>query len=225
MYDIAAPIFKLVNSEVDNILKLGLDHQFPQLSSLYTNTRDGLKEQMGTSAGWPWLGEYIVFYTLKKHLQRMLDCTFSFSTINGFFVDHKENPKYRLVHDGKLQLDDSKDVSPDIYLYKISGKKLIFTIDVKVTITWSGRLNTALSKLKRTINDSRWELDKPNRPLRYLMCLDTLFPSNYKKVHKYLQKGVSIVGPQNSSIESKLKEGDYPMVTFTDCISQIQLRL
>ncbi len=57
------------------------------------------------------------------------------------------------------------------------------------------------------------------------MCLDSRFPSNYKKVRKYLQKGVSIVGPQNSSIESKLNKGDYPMLTFSDCISEIQSRL
>ncbi len=188
---------------------------------------------MGTSAGWPWLGEYIVFYTLKKHLQRMLDCEFIISKnrLHGYtryiwpFVDCKEKPEYILVHNGRLRLPDSKDVRPDIYLQKTSGEKLIFTIDVKVIITGSYALHSALSKLKRTINDSRWKSDKTNRPLGYLMSLDPLFPSNYEKVRKYQQNGVSIVGLQNSPTERKLNEGDYPMVTFTDCISQIQSRL
>lgn len=234
MIDITTPIFKLVNSEIDNILKLELDDQFEQLSSLYMhNTRKLLKEQMGTSAGWPWLGEYIFFYTLRKHLQRMLDCEFIISKNHkhGYtgdiwpFVDSKEKPEYILVHNGRLRLPDSKDVRPDIYLYKRNGEKLIFTIDVKVFITWSGALHTALSKLNRTINDSRWKLDKTNRPLGYLMSLDPRFPSNYEKVRKYQQNGVSIVGPRNSPIESELEGGDYPMVTFSDCISQIQSRL
>lgn len=233
MYNLATPIFNKVDKEVQKILKKDVQIQFDELSSLYWDTWKKLKLHMGTSAGWPWLGEYIVFYSIKDHLQEMLDCEFVISKkrIHGrtidirTFVDHEEHPEYILGHNGKLTLQDTKAVRPDIYLYKTMGKKLILTIDVKVVITSSTTLHIALSKLNRTINDSKWKSDISNKPLGYLMCLDPRFPCDLAKVRKYQQGGVGIVGPHGSSIESKLSTGDYPMTSFAECISQIHAQL
>jgi hypothetical protein len=250
--DLLRPIFERVNRKVECIFELGIENQFEQLSSLYESVRNGLKLFMGTSAGWPWLGEYAIFYILKLHLEKILDCSFTLSKKpkDGFtgaiipFVDSTDEAEYFLVHNGGLRLADSKtysktkDVRPDVYLQKRYDKhsyELIFTIDVKVKITGTYALSNALSKLKRTISDSKWIFDNTPKPLGYLMSLDSSFPSNHEKVHKYQESGVSIVGPkttvdntgssQISSIAHKLNNGNYPMTTFEECISQIQSRL
>ena len=221
-------IFKRIDDEVnqliiDNPLEKG--NQFEELSKLYWDSWEHLKNKMGTSAGWPWFGEYIVFYAVKQHIENIMDVEFKISSKYEFksvkiYSAKLDSKNVILGHNACLKLNDSPDVRPDIFL-RVNNNRLIFSIDVKVSITstWAmaRKKGGALSKLSRTIADSKWE----NNPLGYLICLDRKMPTPADRCTIYQREGVRIVGPRGGSIEQKLANTDFPMTTFQTCINEI----
>ena len=183
---------------------------------------------MGTSAGFPWLGEYIVFYTVKSQIEKKIGTRFGitrkkpFGSVKVFVAEEKEKDLL-IAHNARLDLNDSGAVRPDIFL--LDGDNLLFTIDVKVVIasTWviAGKKGGALSKLKRTMEDSRWK----NTPLAYLISLHKDMPAEATRCNFFQESGVRIVSPRGGSIERKLSESRFPMTTFVTCIDEILERL
>lgn len=231
MTEVVDFVFRIIDKRVDRLIEehpVERGDQLEKLSKLYWDSWEHLKNKMGTSAGWPWFGEYIVFRTLKRHIEKRTEVGFQAIHRKAFgsvkvFVGEDEGKSLLLAHNARLELKDSKAVRPDIFL--LDGENLVFTIDVKVyiTSTWAmARANGgALNKLSRTVQDTKWQ----GEPLGYLICLHEDMPAQASRCNVYQEKGVKIVGPRGGSIENKLRSSAYPMTSFKTCINEILGRL
>jgi len=221
-------IFKIIDGKVKEIVEnypIDEGNQFEELSKLYWDSWNHLKNKMGTSAGWPWFGEYIVFYAVKYHIENKTGVDFENKLKRGFgsvkvYTAELDDKSLVLGHNAILKLKDRSSVRPDIF-FLVNNEQLIFTIDVKVSITskWTmaSSKGGALIKLARTMEDSRWK----RTPLGYLICLDKDMSTPAQMCNRYQEKGVKIVGPRGGLIEKKLKSSDFPMTTFQGCIREI----
>lgn len=231
MTEVVDKVFRTIDEKVDGLIEEHpVEHgdQLEKLSKLYWDSWEHLKKKMGTSAGWPWFGEYIVFHTLKHHIEKRTEIVFQDTLRKAFgsvrvFVGEDEGKSLLLAHNARLKLKDSKAVRPDIFL--LEGENLVFTIDVKVyiTSTWAMARTKggALSKLSRTVQDTRWQ----GKPLGYFISLHKDMPAPASKCNVFQKRGVKIVGPRGGKIESKLRGSPYPMTSFEACLDEILGRL
>jgi len=231
MVKIIDTVFEAIDDKLDHLIKehpIKRNNQLEQLSKLYWDSWEHLKEKMGTSAGWPWFGEYMIFYTLMHHIQKETGMKFRTALMDPHgsvkvFLGTHEDKHLLLAHNAKLMLEDSKPVRPDIFL--LYSDHLVFTIDVKVCITSTWAMareeDGALSKLARTIEDSKWK----KISLGYLISLHKDMPTSANKCIPFQKKGVGIVGPRGGSIEKKLEKSTFPMIAFESCINEILGRL
>ncbi len=202
-----------------------------QLSDFYWDSWHTLKDRMGTSAGWPWFGEYMIFSVVKKYIETVFGLEFktSKSKRHGstkdirIFVDDENNPKLFLGHNALIPktIGNGKlTYRPDVQISHRGWKdgRLVFVADAKVLITGRGSFIETIRKLNAVMEDDKlWEPSLTDRQC-YLISLEKGFGIRKDRLPKdVINSRVKIVGP----LEGKLEERN-EVCSLQDCLSHVQ---
>jgi hypothetical protein len=208
-------VLGIVHKRIDEVIR-----QHPErglidcLARMHWKSWWGVKLVSGTSAQWPWLAEYCVFYVVKNHIEKALEIEFKPVRTTKYlwhFVERKQEPRYTLAHNCFLE----KGLQPDVTLHKDSD--LIFTMDVKVGVRSSDALNRALDKLTYTVDNYNSQ--------GYLVCVTKHLTFSVDNVSNHFMKfssaGCEVAGPKGGTLESKMEEMGYSLLRLEECLDKI----
>jgi len=157
---IVGGLFTELDNYVDECLN-NLDNIMEKFTKDWCEMWKKLKELTGTSEGFPWLPEYLVFQSVRKHLERELGIKFKHELVPNKTVYH-----FTAKHDGK-RIDIGHSVAypeyvglrPDVTV-RVNGKSIaIFEIKVGMDCDIASRMCNSLNKL----------LDHLKRPSVYIV--------------------------------------------------------
>jgi hypothetical protein len=222
-YPFIEDLLEHVHSEIDEVRERYDEDLIETLGRIYWRTFWGIKLLSGTSAQLPWLGEYMVFYVTKRHLESALSLRFvsEHETDDIWRFTLKNDSEYRLYHNFTIDVMNKSEhkLRPDVFLYK--DENLLFTMDVKVGAASSENINEALTNLTQTRSKTNAQV--------YLVSLNPNLPFKVSKSHKcfkdFREVGGSVVGPKYFGLERKLKEMRLPLLTLRECFENISKRL
>ncbi len=207
-------LFEVIDGEIKAIQEKSSGNLIESLSALYWRTWVGLKHISGTSAGWPWLSEYIIFYIIKSSIQsffgagsfvpippthKLAETLESTKDIWPFVLDHEiDSPKLVLTHNAKLP---GYDIHPDICV--LDGKlNPLCVVEIKVNLKDKKVLPTTVARLN-SINASR-------NCYKYIIVFDTdsTFDQDETQKHlgEYKEEGVRFIVPKGGKLYNNLLE-------------------
>ena len=202
-----------------------------QLSHFYWESWHALKNRMGTSAGWPWFGEYMIFFVVKKYIENAFGLKFkiSKSEMHGstkdirIFVDDESNPTLFLGHNALIPKkigSEKLTYRPDVQVSHRGWKNgnLLFVADAKTLVTGRGSFIKTMRKLNAVREDDKlWEPLLVDRQC-YLISLEKGFGVRKDRLPKdVINSRVKIVGPMGGKLEERNE-----VCSLQDCLSYVQ---
>ncbi len=215
-------LLSLVHNRINQVMK-----QYPNrglidaLARIYWKSWWSIKPLSGTSAQWPWLAEYSVFYVVKQHFEKILNEKFNPMKGTKYlwrFVIDSNNMKYTLSHNYFLETKEGMErkIQPDVFLLK--NDNLVFTMDVKVALSDSASLCNALDKLSLTAETYS------SQPYLVSVAQNLTFSASAgvkKSMKRFHSLGGMIVGPKDGTLDQKMKELSYHLSSLEECFVKI----
>lgn len=154
VFSLVRKFFDKIEGRIDYLLG-NQERKKDLMASLRDITRESektLRPIIGTSAGWPWFAEHIVFHVVRRTIERTIGSDLEAIEQSPWkrrvFVDRER--KFTLGHDVPLKQllnSDSSMQRPDICL--VHRKRIILTVEVKTAVAVPKILVDAFEKLTR----------------------------------------------------------------------------
>ncbi len=218
------------------------------ITSLYWETWTGLKHIMGTSAGWAWFGEYMVFRLIRRILERLFPShEFRIMNVDGelekrfgtkrelrrkvgttkdvwvyglYKKVQKDTENFDLILAHNANLPEKGGYRTDVCVLDSELKPLV-VVEAKNLLTDSHTLPAALKRLARVSDDESC--------LRYLVALECDGNSDETDTRKTEDKlngtqwaVVAVPGGKlEKSIRNIIKKGENPIMPLRECLDRI----
>ncbi len=233
-------LFNLIDREIEELDDNSMERfsLIWNVSDLYWKTFTGLKSCMGTSSGWPWFGEYVIFHLIRYKLRRLFP-THVLKTIKyrsplskdagttkdvwvyGLFENQQgidELPYLILAHNAKFPKIGG--YRADISILSRSMERLA-VIEVKIDPVNGDTIPNALQNLANVSTNPKC--------LRFLVILERNGSFHEEKLEMAMKamtgKRYGVVALPGGTLQENLKTAGISLMPLQECLTLINSRI